>query len=305
MAMHAQAFFLDHLRLPFTDAAVVGNTYYATPQPDSPLKLRISFARTITLGEYEGLRLAVLHEDRGELDAVTVLFEDHRTFDHRDAAQGRRPNETGYATISEFRDRPDWVPWQGAHINRLRDAIEQYASVWFPTARGTAAPTAAANRTARNTPAPPAKSASDTPRAASRSSAPLGPADRGRSPASATADPPDRTGPPPERTLTPIWLPRELLQVSPPYQDNDNRQLRTRTAAGVLDVVSLGESAMGDEGCGYADEGEEVFGLAFVAAVQTAAAGQPGDRSFDEDSVPLRAMRWRMRRSRSHFRRWS
>lgn len=42
---------------------------------------------------------------------------------------------------------------------------------------------------------------------------------------------------------------------------------------------------MGDEGCGYADEGEEVFGLAFVAAVQAAAAGQPGDRSFDDPAV--------------------
>ncbi|MFH8574364.1 hypothetical protein, partial [Streptomyces sp. NPDC017993] len=32
-----------------------------------------------------------------------------------------------------------------------------------------------------------------------------------------------------------------------------------------LDVVSLGESAVADEGCGYADEGEEVLGFAFVA----------------------------------------
>ncbi|MEW2253121.1 hypothetical protein AB0907_38080, partial [Streptomyces sp. NPDC006975] len=32
----------------------------------------------------------------------------------------------------------------------------------------------------------------------------------------------------------------------------------------VLDVVSVGESAVADEGCGYADEGQEVFGLSLV-----------------------------------------
>ncbi len=36
---------------------------------------------------------------------------------------------------------------------------------------------------------------------------------------------------------------------------------------------------------GYADEGEEVFGLTFVAAVQTSAAGKPGDRSSDDPAV--------------------
>lgn len=33
---------------------------------------------------------------------------------------------------------------------------------------------------------------------------------------------------------------------------------------------------MAAEGCSYADEGEEVFGLAFVAAVESAAAGYAG-----------------------------
>ena len=51
------------------------------------------------------------------------------------------------------------------------------------------------------------------------------------------------------------------------------------------DVVSLGESAVDDEGCGNADEGEEVFGLEFVAAVQAAAVGQPGHRPFDDPAV--------------------
>lgn len=45
------------------------------------------------------------------------------------------------------------------------------------------------------------------------------------------------------------------------------------------------QSAVADEGCGYAYEGEEVFGLAFVAAVQTSATGKPGHRSFDDPAV--------------------
>lgn len=42
---------------------------------------------------------------------------------------------------------------------------------------------------------------------------------------------------------------------------------------------------MADEGCGYADEGEEVLGLASVAAVQTSAAGQPGHGPFDDPAM--------------------
>lgn len=68
------------------------------------------------------------------------------------------------------------------------------------------------------------------------------------------------------------------------------------------------ETAVADEGCGYSDEGEEVFGLALVPAVESPAAGQPGHRSLDhlrcrtsrcEDSVALRPMRWGMPRLRS------
>lgn len=35
----------------------------------------------------------------------------------------------------------------------------------------------------------------------------------------------------------------------------------------------------------YANEGKEMLGLAFVAAVQASAAGQPGHGSFDDPSV--------------------
>ena len=49
----------------------------------------------------------------------------------------------------------------------------------------------------------------------------------------------------------------------------------TGRVAAALEVVSFGESPVADEGCGYADEGEEVLGFALVSAVQASAAGQP------------------------------
>ncbi|MFI0227851.1 hypothetical protein, partial [Streptomyces lydicus] len=63
------------------------------------------------------------------------------------------------------------------------------------------------------------------------------------------------------------------LMMTPMTEDEAARSSRDRTesktsaSAGLLchlDVVSLGESAMADEGCGYADEGKKVFRLAFV-----------------------------------------
>jgi len=47
-----------------------------------------------------------------------------------------------------------------------------------------------------------------------------------------------------------------------------------------LEVVSFGESSVADEGAGDAGEGQEVFGFALVAAVQSAASGEPGHRAF-------------------------
>lgn len=56
-----------------------------------------------------------------------------------------------------------------------------------------------------------------------------------------------------------------------------------------LEVVSVGESAVADERCGYADEGQEVLDLSLVTAVQAAAssqpASQPGHGSLDEPAV--------------------
>ena len=40
--------------------------------------------------------------------------------------------------------------------------------------------------------------------------------------------------------------------------------------------VHTDEPAVTDEGCGYAGEGKEMFCLAFVAAVEPTAAGEPG-----------------------------
>lgn len=42
---------------------------------------------------------------------------------------------------------------------------------------------------------------------------------------------------------------------------------------------------MADEGCSYAAEGEEAFGIALVSAVESAAAGEPGRGPFDDPAV--------------------
>lgn len=52
-----------------------------------------------------------------------------------------------------------------------------------------------------------------------------------------------------------------------------------------LVITSLGKAAVADEGCCYADEGEEVLGLAFVAAVQAAAAGDGPERQATPRSL--------------------
>src|SRR2546421_12808103 len=103
MSMYAREFFAE-LGLPFADSTVVGATYFAAPAP-GPLRLRIDFCPTVRADEYGGLRLATLHQDRGELDVVVLRSEDHKTFDHRDATRGRTPQDSGYGTVKEFRGR--------------------------------------------------------------------------------------------------------------------------------------------------------------------------------------------------------
>ncbi|MDJ0464658.1 hypothetical protein [Streptomyces sp. H27-C3] len=154
MSLQAPEFFAE-LCLPFTDHAVVGNTYYATPAPGAPLRLRIGFTGTIHADTYGGLRLAIIHADRGEIDAVALSFVDHGTFHRRDEAQRTMVRTKQYGTFDTYH-RPGKPPWEGAVTTGLRDAIEQYSAVWFPGAWPASASGRPAGRAARTVPAPPA-----------------------------------------------------------------------------------------------------------------------------------------------------
>ncbi|WP_149182661.1 hypothetical protein [Streptomyces sp. TRM49041] len=154
MSLQAPEFFAE-LCLPFHDSTVVGNTYYATPTPGAPLRLGITFTGTIHADTYGGLRLAVLHADRGEIDAVALSFEDHGTFHRRDEAHNTRSGTKQYGTFDKYH-RPGQPPWEGAVTTGLRDAIERYTAVWFPGAWTASAPSRVAGRTAHKAPAPPA-----------------------------------------------------------------------------------------------------------------------------------------------------
>ncbi|MBP5935395.1 hypothetical protein [Streptomyces acidiscabies] len=161
MALHASELF-ERLNLPFADGAVAGDTYCATPVPGSPLRLRISLSPTIRTDEYDGLCLVVAHTERGVLDTATLSFAGRGTFDHRDAALERRPGQSGYAKILDFRTRPHRSLWRSARTSALRTAIGRCTSMWFPGAWTTAAPGTAA-RTAYTAPAvSPARSSTRT-----------------------------------------------------------------------------------------------------------------------------------------------
>ena len=153
MSLRAPEFFAE-LCLPFHDHAVVGNTYYAAPAPGTPLRLRIEFSNPKYLDVYDGLRLAVVHPDRGEIDAVALSFLDHGTFHRRDEAHNTRPNTRLYGAFDSYH-RPGRPPWEGAVTTGLRDAIEQYTAVWFPGAWTASAPSSMAGRTAHMAPAVP------------------------------------------------------------------------------------------------------------------------------------------------------
>ncbi|MGY9065339.1 hypothetical protein [Streptomyces sp. CAS3] len=152
MNLQAPEFFAE-LGLPFHDSTAVGNTYYATPVPDAPLRLRITFARTISADTYGGLRVAVIHPDRGEVDAVALSFLDHDTFRRRDEAKSGFVHSGEYGTFSKYH-RPGQPPWAGAVTTGLRDAIKQYTAVWFPGAWAASAPSHGAGSTAHKMPAP-------------------------------------------------------------------------------------------------------------------------------------------------------
>lgn len=153
MSLQAPEFFAE-LCLPFYDSTVVGDTYFAAPFPGTPLRLRVDFTKTIHADTYGGLRLAVVHADRGEIDAVALSFVDHGTFHRRDECNSTRPHTKQYGTFGT-NHRLGRPPWEGAVTAGVRDAIEQYTSVWFPGAWAGHKPSHATGRTAHTAPAVP------------------------------------------------------------------------------------------------------------------------------------------------------
>ncbi|MEU9564108.1 hypothetical protein AB0D16_19065 [Streptomyces sp. NPDC048161] len=156
MSLQAPEFFAE-LCLPFHDSTVVGTTYYASPVPGSPLRLRIDFTGTKHVDTYGGLCLAVVHADKGEIDSVALSFLDHGTFHRRDEATNTRPHTKQYGTFDKYH-RPGRPPWEGAVTTGLRDAIQRYSAVWFPGAWAATAPSRAAGPTAHKAPLPAAPS---------------------------------------------------------------------------------------------------------------------------------------------------
>ncbi|MQS08055.1 hypothetical protein [Streptomyces alkaliphilus] len=146
MSLQAAEFF-DELCLPFPDSAVVGDTYYAIPVLGGPWRLSIGFTRTIHTDTYGGLRAAVLHAERGEIDAVALGFIDHGTFHRRDEALNTPRGSKRYGTF-DTHHRPGHPPWEGAVTTGLRDAIERYTHIWFPGAWTAPAPIRAEGRIA-------------------------------------------------------------------------------------------------------------------------------------------------------------
>ncbi|MEU2231230.1 hypothetical protein [Streptomyces vietnamensis] len=139
MPLFAEQFFDDHLTLPYPQAAVVGDTYYARPAPDLPLRLRVSFTDTHMRQRYDGLRLEVVHLERGLIDAQWLSFADHGAFATRDKRLGNRPEEGRHATFTDW-GHDDVPPWQGIGTAGLRKAIDRYVQLWFPGAEASPAP---------------------------------------------------------------------------------------------------------------------------------------------------------------------
>ncbi|MEV7731632.1 hypothetical protein AB0O75_05860 [Streptomyces sp. NPDC088921] len=131
MSLHAQHFFTDLLDLPVHERRVIGDACYAVVSPDSPLRLRIEFAQTIREREYGGLRLSILHPDRGALDHAYLSFADHGTFAVRDARLGKQPGHDGYGVVRDWHHN-DTSPWIGAAVIPLSQSIQDYLEVWTP-----------------------------------------------------------------------------------------------------------------------------------------------------------------------------
>lgn len=133
MPLFTEQLFADHLTLPYPEAAVVGDTYYAAPVPDLPLRLRIDFAPTIRAGRYEGLRLQIVHLEQGGIDTAVLSFADYGAFEARDRRCDRKPGQDGYGTFTDW-NHSEHPPWAGIGVTRLRAAIDQYVRLWIPGA---------------------------------------------------------------------------------------------------------------------------------------------------------------------------
>ncbi|MFE4780550.1 hypothetical protein ACFRI7_11630 [Streptomyces sp. NPDC056716] len=152
MPLHAAQFFSEVLPHRF-DGTVVGNAFYAEA-PDRGLRLRIEFYETIQADVYGGLRLSLIHPERGKRDVVTLSFADHGTFSARDQRTGTRPGFSGYATIRDYSRDTEHRPWAGGDFTTLADAVHRYARLWgiptpqpiSPTLRRSTTPASAPSR---------------------------------------------------------------------------------------------------------------------------------------------------------------
>lgn len=133
MALFTEQLFADHLTLPYPEAAVVGDAYYAAPVPDLPLRLRIDFAPTIYAGRYDGLRLQLVHLEQGPIDTAVLRFAEHGAFEARDRRRDKKPGQDGYGTFTDW-NHSEHPPWTGIGVTRLRVAIDQYVRLWIPGA---------------------------------------------------------------------------------------------------------------------------------------------------------------------------
>ncbi|MGW5679948.1 hypothetical protein ACWEV4_33580 [Streptomyces sp. NPDC003860] len=147
MSLHAEQFFTSVLPHQL-DGAVIGQAFYA-PALDLGFRLRIDFHETIRQHTYSGLRMTVIHPDKGQLDAVVATFADHGTFHARDLRNNTRPGSSGYATIRDFPHDEERRPWQGGDFTTLADTVHRYARIW-----GIPAPQPAPHRAQRTAPAP-------------------------------------------------------------------------------------------------------------------------------------------------------
>lgn len=97
MSIQPRWFFDQELALGLPGGTVIGQSYYARPSPRSPLRLRVDFHPTIRHREYGGLRVRILHEDKGTIDDLVLSFADHRTFQRRDQAAAATRASAGTA----------------------------------------------------------------------------------------------------------------------------------------------------------------------------------------------------------------